>query len=128
MMSVASVGTGINTLPELPQDKGSSQRAQIQTARQRAIVIKGLEAAMPENGSSEQRPQVLDSIAEDLERVSRAFNKKLQFVVDHRSNEVIVKVIDRETDKVIKELPPEELRRLHRKLKETIGFLFDERV
>jgi len=59
---------------------------------------------------------------------NRTFNKKLQFVVDLRSNEVIVKVIDAETDKVIKVLPPEELQRLHNKLKETIGFLFDQRV
>ena len=64
----------------------------------------------------------------DIQRISLAFNKKLQFVVDHQSNQVIVKVIDPETDKVIKELPPEELQRLHNKLKETIGFLFDQRV
>jgi len=74
------------------------------------------------------KPQVIHSTASDLERVSLVFNRKLQFVVDHHSNEVIVKVIDKETDKVIKELPPEELQRLHTNLKETIGFLFDERV
>jgi len=74
------------------------------------------------------KPQVIHSTAADLERVSLVFNRKLQFVVDQNSNEVIVKVIDKETDKVIKELPPEELQRLHTNLKETIGFLFDERV
>jgi flagellar protein FlaG len=41
---------------------------------------------------------------------------------------VIVKVIDKETDKVIKELPPEELQRLHRNLKEAAGHLFNEMV
>jgi len=74
------------------------------------------------------KPQVIHSAAADLQRISHAFNKKLQFVVDHRSNEVIVKVIDKETDKVIKELPPEELQRLHRNIKEAIGLLFDEMV
>jgi len=74
------------------------------------------------------KPQVIHSTAADLERIGLVFNRKLQFVVDHNSNEVIVKVIDKETDKVIKELPPEELQRLHSNLKETIGFLFDERV
>jgi flagellar protein FlaG len=49
-------------------------------------------------------------------------------VVDHQSHEVTVKVIDSETDKVIKVLPPEELQRLHDRIRETIGFLFDERV
>jgi flagellar protein FlaG len=37
-------------------------------------------------------------------------------------------VIDPETDKVIKILPPEELQRLHSRIQETIGFFFDERV
>jgi len=73
------------------------------------------------------KPQI-HSTAADLEQIGLVFNKKLRFVVDHKSNEVIVKVIDKETDKVIKELPPEELQRLHSNLKETIGFLFDERV
>jgi flagellar protein FlaG len=75
-----------------------------------------------------KKPQIISSAAADLERIGLVFDRKLQFVVDHRSNEVIVKVIDRETDKVIKELPPEELQRLHTNLKETIGFLFDESV
>jgi len=74
------------------------------------------------------KPQEIHSTAEDLKRITTIFNKKLQFVVDHHSNEVIVKVIDKETDKVIKELPPEELQRLHKNLKEAIGLLFDEMV
>ncbi|MDR0487272.1 MAG: flagellar protein FlaG [Treponema sp.] len=77
---------------------------------------------------TEVKPQVIHSTAADMEKISLVFNKKLQFVVDRHSNEVIVKVIDKETDKVIKELPPEELQRLHSNLRETIGFLFDERV
>nr|AGS53152.1 putative flagellin FlaG [uncultured bacterium contig00060] len=74
------------------------------------------------------KPQVIRTTTEDLQRISNAFNRKLQYVVDHNSNQVIVKVIDKETDKVIKELPPEELQRLHRNLKEAIGVLFDEMV
>ena len=74
------------------------------------------------------KPQIVETTARDLERLGSAFNKKLQFVVDHNSNQVIVKVIDKATDKVIKELPPEELQRLHTNLKEAIGLLFDEMV
>jgi len=74
------------------------------------------------------KPQVIHSTAADVQRMGNALNKKLQFVVDHRSNEVVVKVIDKATDKVIKEIPPEELQRLHKSLKEAIGLLFDEMV
>jgi flagellar protein FlaG len=70
--------------------------------------------------------QELDAAAKDMERITLALNKQLRFTVDRQTDEVVVKVIDPETDKVIKELPPEELQRLHRQLKEMIGLLIDE--
>jgi flagellar protein FlaG len=128
-MSVASVGSALVTPLDLPFDWGNTQRMQVQAAELRQAAAKRLEAALPGQQPGEpESHNPLHSVAADLERVSLAFNKKLQFVVDHRSNEVIVKVIDKATDKVIKELPPEELQRMHSKLKETIGFLFDEWV
>jgi flagellar protein FlaG len=115
-MSVASVGfTPASPMP-LPSNEHSHSE---QTARQQE---------RPEPPEPKVKPQVIHSAAADLQRISHAFNKKLQFVVDHRSHEVIVKVIDKETDKVIKTLPPEELQRLHTNLKEAIGLLFDEMV
>jgi len=89
-----------------------------------------LQAVTQNNTQPEKKtkPQVIHSTAADLQKMGNALNKKLQFVVDHNSNEVIVKVIDKETDKVIKVLPPEELQRLHQRIEETFGFLFDQRV
>jgi flagellar protein FlaG len=83
--------------------------------------------AKQETQAKPQVSQVQNQIV-DLERIGQAFNKKLRFVVDHNSNNVIVKVIDKETDKVIKEIPPEELQRLYRNLSEAIGLLFNEMV
>ena len=88
----------------------------------------GYQAQVTGQQSTAVKSQVINSAVMDLERVGLVFNRKLQFVVDHHSHEVVVKVIDKDTDKVIKELPPEELQRLHSNLKETLGFLFDERV
>ncbi|MDR1277192.1 MAG: flagellar protein FlaG [Treponema sp.] len=117
---------------ELPKDRVSAQyqqRAQSRAAELKAAAIERFESSLPGNREAVDRnPQILKAAVVDLERISLAFNKKLKFVVDHESNEVTVKVIDGETDKVIKVLPPEELQRLHNKLKETIGFLFDQRV
>lgn len=79
-------------------------------------------------GTRDSQPSETLAAAAELEKVSLAFNKKLQFVVDHSSHEISVKVIDPNTDKVIKVLPPEELQRLHRRLKETLGVLFDDLV
>ncbi|MDR2079221.1 MAG: flagellar protein FlaG [Treponema sp.] len=130
---IAAVGNRVSLVPqqELPQDRGSIRHqqvmAQAQAAELKAAAFRKFESSLPGNReSAEEHP--LELAAADIERISLAFNKKLQFVVDHQSHEVTVKVIDTETDKVIKVLPPEELQRLHNRIKETIGFLFDERV
>jgi len=80
--------------------------------------------------SSSQKPQALDlkQVSSELEHISLAFNRRLKFVIDQDSRDLIVKVIDNETDKVIKVLPPEELQRLHSRIRETMGFLFDRMV
>lgn len=70
----------------------------------------------------------IDQIAEDLQIVSRAFNHRLEFSINRELDLVIVKVIDKETDKVIKELPPEEIQRLHVRIGEAIGLLIDEEI
>ncbi|MCL2211537.1 MAG: flagellar protein FlaG [Treponema sp.] len=107
-MSVASVGFHVSPVPVAEMSQAARQQLN--------------------QSETKVKPQVIQSTAADFERIGLAFNRKLQFEVKHDSRQVIVKVIDKETDRVIKELPPEELQRLHSNLKEAIGLLFDERV
>ena len=44
------------------------------------------------------------------------------------SSDVVVKVIDRETDTVIKEIPPRELQIVHARIREALGALFDVQI
>ena len=64
----------------------------------------------------------------DIEQFSNFLSRRLKYSVNHESGQVTVKVIDSETDKVIKVLPPEELQRLHNRIRESIGLLFDETI
>lgn len=57
-----------------------------------------------------------------------AYNKKLEFSVNEELDQVVVKVIDSTTDKVIREIPPEELQRLQVKIREAVGLLFDQMI
>ncbi|WP_043923429.1 flagellar protein FlaG [Leadbettera azotonutricia] len=123
----ASIGNVSSVAQELPQERAVRQ-ARVD-AEQRAAAIAQFESTLPGNDKGGETRRIdIKAATQDLEHISLAFNKKLKFVVDHESQEVIVKVIDSQTDKVIKVLPPEELQRLHDRIKETIGFLFDERV
>jgi flagellar protein FlaG len=82
----------------------------------------------PVEDNSSLSDNEIQKTTSDLEHISIAFNRRLKFVLDQESREILIKVIDRETDKVIKVLPPEELQRLHSRIKETMGFLFDRMV
>ncbi|MDR2741810.1 MAG: flagellar protein FlaG [Treponema sp.] len=129
-IQVAVTGNGVNMIPsqELPQDRGLALQARIRTAEVKAAVLEKFTTSLPGNDNEPRRTAGIHSTVKDLERLSLIFNRKLRFHVDQESHEVIVKVIDSETDKVIKVLPPEELQRLHSRVKEAIGFLFDEQV
>ena len=83
----------------------------------------------PDVEAHARTPEIdINQVAEDLQAVSRAFNRRLQFSINRELNQVVVKVIDRQTDKVIKELPSEELQRLHVRIREAIGLLIDEEI
>lgn len=96
-------------------------------------------AGMPQNEGANTATQVrseapvraelqLDDVVRDISMVSQTFNRRLKFHVNEELGQVIVKVIDSETDKVIKELPPQALQRLHVRIREMIGLLIDEEI
>lgn len=77
---------------------------------------------------AEQRNIAIEKSLAELSKVSHIFNRRLKFTINEELGEVVVKVIDGDTDKVIKELPPEEIQRLHIRIREAIGLLVDTKV
>jgi flagellar protein FlaG len=127
-MGTVMAAAGAKPQQELPQDRGFAKQTRI-PAEVKTAALERFESTLPGNQTpSGKAPVDIGPTVADLERVTLALNRRLKFEVDHESHEVTVKVIDGQTDKVIKILPPEELQRLHDNIKETIGFLFDERV
>lgn len=70
----------------------------------------------------------IDKVLSDLQKISLTFDRRLQFSINRDINRVVVKVIDTETDKVIRELPPKEIQELYRRIREAVGLLFDHKV
>jgi flagellar protein FlaG len=96
------------------------------------VLIKEPRAA-PER---QQRPQPdaqlsrseIEAQAKALERTFLAFNRRVKLSVNDEINQVIIKVVDEDTDRVIKEIPPEEIQHLIARIKETIGLLVDQKI
>lgn len=70
----------------------------------------------------------IEPIIRDLEFTSALLHRKLRYSIHSELQRVIVKVVDSETDKVIKELPPEELQRISLRIREAVGLLIDEEI
>ena len=89
------------------------------------------QAPLPAIQTAEKKkpdPVLVQKTVREIEEFSSILNRRLKYSVNRETNQVIVKVIDSATDKVIKELPPEALQRLHAHIRETIGLLFDETI
>jgi len=67
-------------------------------------------------------------ITEGMNKVASVFNTSLSFLVDKSTGRTIIKVIDKETDKVIREIPPEKMVRLMEKISDVMGLLLDVEI
>jgi flagellar protein FlaG len=121
-MPIAVTGGGnANVLTETRKQENRGRRV----AQERAAAVARLKTSLSGRRGADKSAA---AVIARLEKLSLSFNKRLQYVVNHDSNQVTVKVIDGNTDKVIKVLPPEELQRLSKGTAEIIGALFDEKV
>ena len=68
----------------------------------------------PERAALEQTVQDLNSLVQNLQR-------EVRFSLDDNSGEVVVKIVDRQTDDVIRQIPSEDVLQLREKLQQATG-------
>ena len=71
-----------------------------------------------------QDQENLEEMVSGLNELVHELHRELQFSLDDESGEVVIKVIDRETDTVVRQLPPEEVLKLRKRLQEAAGVIF----
>ncbi len=78
--------------------------------------------------SSEELDQISKIIEQRLEKLSQIFKGEAHFEIDRDLDILIIKIIERETERIIRQIPPEVSLKLARALNELEGILFDERA
>jgi len=63
-----------------------------------------------------------------LEQVGVLLNRRLSFSLNQKLDSVVIKVIDTNTDKVVREVPPAEVQRVYERLREVVGQLLDKKA
>ncbi|ODN66041.1 flagellar protein FlaG [Methylophaga muralis] len=115
----SSIQQGSNVPAEVVSGVATAQR--INDIAQPNALAKQLEA------TDEQLAAIQDRVVE-LNSYMQNMNRSLQFSVDDQSGETVIKVIDSETDKLIRQIPAEELLVVRSSLEEYRGMLLEMRV
>ena len=70
----------------------------------------------------------IDSTMSDINSKIKMSNTQLQYSVDEDTQRISIKVIDQDTDKVIRERPPEETLEAIKKIWEIAGIIVDKKL
>ena len=118
---------GANGAAQYAVEKAQRTRPkEIITQTDGKTVARKIAQASVESTQASQRKRSTQQYLQEILNYTQFFNKRLKFSVNEELDQVVVKVIDAQTDRVIKEIPPEALQRLHVRIREAIGLLIDE--
>lgn len=79
-----------------------------------------------QNSGSDSRP--VETCVDLLNEAVSLLNKGLRFFVDDDSDRLVVQVVDRQTDQVLRQIPPDEILALVGRINDMIGLLIDEKA
>lgn len=65
---------------------------------------------------------------QELQRVADSLDRKVKFNVNQELGQVVVKIVDPYTDKVLREIPSVDMQELRVTMRQTIGMIIDESV
>jgi len=83
--------------------------------------------AVYENRRYLMSERMLENALGKIESIINIPFRHLQYIYHEDSGEYFVRIIDDETDEVIREIPPEKLLNIYASLKEVAGLLYDAR-
>ena len=104
------------------------------TTAAKAVTVQQVPSKLPSSAA-----EVSKTLAENLARTKETVQEiqklsdivlshKLKFCINEELGKVVVEVVDPATNKVIREIPSEDLQRIQVQMKQAIGLLFDEMI
>lgn len=114
-----NIQQGSNVPAEVVSGVATTQRVNV--AAEPNALSRQLEA------TDEQLAAIQDRVVE-LNSYMQNLNRSLQFSVDDQSGDTVIRVIDSETDELIRQIPAEELLVVRSSLEEYRGMLLEMRV
>ena len=81
-----------------------------------------------DNGNEKPSREVVEKALVNVNELAKSLSRKLSFTYDDRIDKIIVKVMEGDGEKVVRQIPPEEMIRLSLKMDEIMGMLINQNV
>ncbi len=85
-------------------------------------------AELQESQVPKQAPEQIKEVITRLENTLKNIEPKIELSVDEELNQVVVRILDKESGELIKQFPPEEVLELDRFFADQSGLLVEENV
>lgn len=129
----ADVGREVfNTLPGQQVDQEARVKAQVRPVEKSAEAAKN---ALDEKRLRQEQDKTkrlsrseLQAALNDVQERMDQMGTNLQFAMDKVAEDIVVKVTDKESGELIRQIPSEDVVKLRKKLEELSGLLFDEKA
>ena len=104
--------------------------------RIRAAINQGSDALKPspgdlkrvgnQNGNEKPSREAIEKTLVKVNELAKSLSRKLSFSYDDRIDKIIVKVMEGDGKKIVRQIPPEEMIRLSLKMDEIMGMLINQ--
>ncbi len=125
---ISTLGLHTPTVARGPEKDAAAPTAPAAPTRQ--VSAKSGESLQRQEQTREQaqKPDLQDTVTR-LNEYAQSINRQLQFSIDDRSGRPVIKVLDLQTDKVIRQIPSDDVLALARQMHELgKGSLFEQKV
>jgi flagellar protein FlaG len=124
-MKIQSIGT-VQETSTRAQKPGAQSAAATQTPTTKSTD----ETSQPKKSLREESLSA-DMVRKETEALNdtlKSMGRSLRFNVDDKTDTVVVKVVDEDTGKIIREIPPESVLKMRERLSEMNGLLLEEQA
>ncbi|CUU05096.1 flagellar protein FlaG [Candidatus Thermokryptus mobilis] len=70
----------------------------------------------------------IEQIVSELNNFIQIFNTKIAFEIDKETRKTVLKIIDAQSNEIIRQIPPEELLEISRRISELLGLIINAKV
>ena len=124
-MDIRSIGNAPQSGPQISSKSAAPEVAETRPSSVSAVS----DTAKNRNVSNAQKTPDLKQINQavsDINKTIQALSQDLQFSVDKDTNRVVVKIIDQQTNKVLRQIPSEEALEISKSLGKLQGLLIKQ--